>query len=99
GKVRRSELQRNIWVFATRKVVLRAVDVNTMLLVPTLYNAATTYLPGAIVEDANKQMWFSLAEANLNNAPGGNNDVWEAYFGPRTIEPYDATGTTVYWTG
>ena len=98
-KLRRVELRRNTWRFATRKVCLRAVDTNTMLVQPTLYNAATTYQPGAIVADANNQWWLSMTEENLNNAPGGNNEVWEAYFGPKTIEPWDTTGGTTYWTG
>jgi hypothetical protein len=96
-KVRRAELKRNLWVFATRKVVLRAIDVNTMLIVPALYSASTTYLPGAIVVDANNQMWLSMQEGNLNNTPGGNNEAWDAYFGSKTIVPYDST--TTYWTG
>ena len=88
-KLRRVELQRNIWSFATRKVCLRAVDTTTMVLQPALYSAATTYMPGAIVSDANGQIWLSMAENNIGNTPGGNNEIWDMYFGPLTIEPWN----------
>jgi hypothetical protein len=40
GKVKRAELGRNIWTFATRRAVLRSIDVNTLLLAPTLWARA-----------------------------------------------------------
>jgi hypothetical protein len=99
GKVRRTELRRNPWVFAIRKAVLRPIDVNTMLLVPAQWSATTTYLSGAIVADANNQVWLSAQKDNLNNQPGGNTNAWDDYFGPKTIEPWDTTGTTTYYAG
>jgi hypothetical protein len=98
-KLRRLELRRNNWVFAMRRQVIRAVDTNTMTLQPAQYNSATVYQPGSITADLNNQFWISMTEANQNNLPGGNNEVWESYFGPRTIEPYDTTGGTTYATG
>ena len=96
-KDRRAELQRNTWTFAVRNVALRPVDVDTMELAPAAYSASVTYLPGAIVADANRQLWYSRRKDNLNNSPGGNNDAWDMYFGPLTIYPYDST--TTYWAG
>ena len=98
-KVRRAELRRNDWRFAIRKAVLRAVDTGTMLLHPAAYDSTVTYQAGAIVADTNNQLWLSMAEGNRNNAPGGNDEIWDMYFGPLTIEPYDTTGSTNYWTG
>ena len=98
-KVRRAELRRNDWRFAIRKAVLRAVDTGTMLLHPAAYDSTVTYQAGAIVADTNNQLWLSMAEGNINNTPGGNNEIWDMYFGPLTIEPYDTTGSTNYWTG
>lgn len=98
-KLRRVELQRNFWRFATKLVVLRAFDTSTMVLEPTLYSSTTQYSPGAIVSDANNYLWFSTAENNTGNTPGGNNEFWQPYFGPLTIEPWDTTGATAYWAG
>lgn len=96
-KLRRAELRRNTWRFAIRKAVLRPVDTDTMVLDPTLYSAATTYLPGAIVKDANGIMWQSMLTTNLANTPGGNNNAWDAYFGPMSVDPWSATDT--YFAG
>lgn len=103
-KLRKAELRRNNWRFAIKNVLLRAVDTNTMMLVPALYDSTKTYLPGAIVSDANNQLWVSMTKQNINNTPGGNNEVWDAYFGPRTITAYDSTlayfaGELVYLPG
>lgn len=103
-KVRRAELQRNTWRFAIRKVCLRAVDASTLLLNAPAYDATKTYLPGAIVQDTNGQYWISLKPENMANPPGGNNEFWDAYFGPLSV-PLWTTGTTystgelVYMTG
>lgn len=102
-KLRRPELRRNVWRFSIRKAVLRAVDTDTMILAPTLYDATVMYLPGAIVSDANGMLWTSQEEDNLGNIPG-NTNVWDAYFGPLTISPYDTTesyhaGELVYKPG
>src|SRR5208282_5897881 len=106
-KVRRAELRRNVWRFSTKKVVLRPVDVNTMILQPTLYSSTTTYYPGSIVSDVNGFNWISLIKDNLGNTPGGNNEAWDAYFGPMTIEPWNGANngppiwlsTTTYYAG
>lgn len=96
-KDRRSELRRNNWVFAIRKVALRPVDTDTMLLQPNAWSSTVTYMKGAIVSDANGVAWISLIPQNFNNSPGGNNEKWDAYFGPATIAAYDAD--TTYWAG
>ena len=70
----------------------------TLLLTPAIWSASVTYTPGAIVMDPNVPglMWTSLAQENLNNAPGPGS-VWDVYYGPTTISPYDPTES--YWAG
>jgi hypothetical protein len=70
-----------------------------MELTPLPYNSAETYYPGAIVQDTNGMNWFSMVENNVGNTPGGNNNSWEAYFGPLDVQPYDTTGATAYYAG
>lgn len=98
-KLRQAELQTNVWSFATRKAVMRAIDPGTMILTPKLWDATVTYLPGAIVSDTNGQNWISTQQQNLNNPPGGNNDVWDSYYGPLTVTLWDATAQTSYYAG
>lgn len=92
-KVRRAELRRNIWRFATRRAVLRAISATTLTLVPGTYSSNNTYLPGEIVQDANFLYWVSQRADNSNNTPGGNNDAWDMFFGPKTVDVFDATTT------
>lgn len=96
-KLRRPEMRRNIWRCCIRNAILRAIDVGTMLLVPAAYSSAVTYLPGSIVMDDNRQIWLSMHEDNVNNDPGGNNEVWDSYHGPMTVSPFDPTIS--YWAG
>ncbi len=96
-KVRRAELRRNVWRFSIRKAALRPIETTTLLLSAPAYDSTKTYLPGAIVQDTNGQYWMSLKPDNINNSPGGNNDYWDAYFGPLTVSLYD--DSTSYFTG
>lgn len=97
GKLRRAELQRNIWRFATRRSALRAISYTTMLLTPTLWSATVTYFLGSIVVDVNNTAWISKFRDNLNNQPGQAFSAWEPYFGPLTVDLYDST--QAYYTG
>lgn len=92
-KVRRAELRRNVWRFAVKKAVIRAVDTTTLLLVPALYDGTKTYLIGEVVRDANGVFWISQVPDNIGSAPGGNNEAWDAYFGPATVSLYVSTVT------
>lgn len=96
-KLRRAELQRNVWRFAVRKAALRAIDTTTLLVDPPAYDNSKTYLPGALVKDTNGLIWVSLKPDNIDNSPGGNNEYWDAYFGPLTVTLYDSTQT--YFAG
>lgn len=91
GKVRRAELQRNVWRTATRRAILRAIDTNTMLLSPSMWDVATTYFVGSIVTDAWGNLWISRLPGNTGYQPGVIWSAWEPYFGPLTVMLYDST--------
>lgn len=102
GKLRRAELERNVWTFATRRAPLRAIDVNTMELSPTLWVSTTTYFVGSIVNDGNGTNWISKIPNNLNVQPpslssSAGVSAWEPYFGPVTAMLYDST--IAYFSG
>ena len=97
GKLRRAELQRNVWVFATRRAALRAIDTSTMLLAPALWVSTTTYFVGSIVSDAANNLWISRIPNNTGNPTATSAAAWEPYFGPLTVGLYDSTQT--YFSG
>src|SRR5258705_11905318 len=57
GKLRRAELERNVWTFATRRTALRAIDATTMLLNPSLWVPTVTYFPGSTFSDGLGTLW------------------------------------------
>src|SRR5262245_37221166 len=95
-KLRRAELQRNVWTFATRRTALRAIDTETMLLRPSLWSSTTTYFKGSIVADETGYLWISNTASNLGNQPE-NSLAWEPYFGPLTVSLWD--DGTAYFAG
>jgi hypothetical protein len=102
GKLRRAELERNVWTFAVRTAALRAIDTNTMMLAPAVWVSTTTYFPGSIVSDGIGTTWISKVANNLGNQPTSST-AWEPYFGPLTVSLYDSTqsyfpGELVYTT-
>lgn len=96
GKLRRAELERNTWTFATRRTALRAIDTDTMLLQPSVWVSTVTYLVGSIVSDALGTYWISRIQNNLGNQPQVSNS-WEPYFGPLSVSLYDSD--TSYYAG
>lgn len=97
-KLRRAELRRNNWRFATKHAVLRPIDSTTFLLSPAQWNSGTQYIPGSIVADPNGQLWISNKANNIGNDPNLT-DVWDAYFGTMTVDVFDTTGATTYFAG
>jgi hypothetical protein len=102
-KLRRAELQRKNWTFATKRVILRAIDENTLLLAPSLWSASATYFVGSIVADSTGYLWISKTPNNLNNQPEETPAAWEPYFGPLSVSLYDddtaySSGEVVYTT-
>lgn len=101
-KLRRAELKRNTWAFATKRAVLRPIGTDTRLLAPTMWAAGTTYFIGSIVSDQYSTPWVSRIPDNLANDPQ-NTTAWQQYFGPLTVSLYDSTlayfaGELVYTT-
>ena len=88
GKLREAELRRNVWTFACRRTMLRAIDDNTMLLNAALWSPTTTYFVGSIVADQFANLWISRIPSNLNNDPLLT-VYWEPYFGPLSVALYD----------
>ncbi len=92
-KVREAELRNNVWRFAIRRTILRAVDTSTLLWTPPTYVAATTYPLGAVVVDANGDWWQSKQGSNTGHTPGVG-AYWAHYFGPDTCDPYVSQSST-----
>lgn len=90
-KLRQAELRRNVWRFAIRKAVLRAVDTDTLLLTPAAWDEAETYDLGAVVSNSNG-VWQAQEETVAGEEPGVSSK-WDLYFGPMTISTYDADET------
>lgn len=95
-KLRPAELRRNLWAFSKRKAMLRPIGATTRLLAPRAWDEDVTYQPGAVVKDDNGVLWTSGIAANLGNEPG-TTSAWDQYFGPMTVEEYDAD--TSYYAG
>lgn len=97
-KLREAELMERYWKFAIKRVILRARDVNTMLLSPSLWSSATTYFIGSIVQDSGGNLWQSNTSNNLGMEPLIT-PTWEPYCGPLGVPLYDSTGKTAYASG
>jgi len=96
GKLRESELRRNVWTFACRRTMLRAIDDNTMQLDVPLWAPTTTYFVGSLASDQYGNIWQSNIQSNLANDPLLAN-YWEPYFGPLAVALYSST--TSYYAG
>lgn len=104
-KLRRAELQRNVWRFSVRTVALRAIDPTVMRLVAPAWDATKTYLMGSIVS-YNGQTWQALGPVPINQEPDTTQAYWDVYFGSMNVtqwlDPTQSTNTTVvggYYAG
>lgn len=98
-KLRIAELRRNVWVFAVRKTALRAVDVDTMFLVPAAWSSSAVYPQGSIVSYDNI-FWFADQYVPANTTPGTANEAyWTVYFGPQTVTPWNSDLDISYYAG
>jgi hypothetical protein len=92
-KLREAELNNNLWVFATKRVMLRPVTTSTALWTPAAWASGTTYGVGAVVTYQG-QWWQSKIASNLGNAPLVLNSpglYWRQYFGNDSLLAFDAT--------
>lgn len=96
-KLRQAELRRNVWRFAIRRNILRAVSIDTQEWTPPTYAAGTTYSLGGIVIDVNGELWQSKVGSNVGHTPEAGSAYWRRYFGPITTDLYDSS--TTYYSG
>lgn len=90
-KIRRAELRRRVWRFATRRVALRPITTASLMLVPATWASNTTYAQGAIVQDSSGFYWQSMAASNVGNTPATSPTWWEAYAGNIVSNAYSAS--------
>lgn len=97
-KLRRAELRRSVWRFATKRAVLRAYAHGDLRFVPPVYDPVTVYPIGSIVQDTAGVYWQSTVGLQ-GSAPGlvltGAPAAWQQYFGPLHASAY-STGVNYY---
>lgn len=105
-KCRSAEIQRNLWKFSTRRVILRSVGIDTVIWTPPVW-AAGNYLAGAVVSYtpavglyAGVTSYWQLSQAEPASAVTPDLDpLWHHYCGPLAIDLYNTgaqgTGSTV----
>jgi len=96
-KLRRAELRRNVWRFATRRAVMRSMTSTTMSVVPSQWSITQTYLPGSLVSDANGYVWISKVAENLGQLPG-QSVGWDEFFGTLTADIYAQVSNYTAWS-
>lgn len=94
-KLRQAELKLQLWTFATKRVILRPIDVNSRLLAPGLWSSVVTYFIGSIVADQYGIPWVSTIASNFGNDPLVSADCWQQYFGPLAVMLY-ASGNSYF---
>lgn len=111
-KLRVAELRRNVWTFSIRTVALRAfqpalpvnptsgapAQLGTARLVPANWSATNNYIPGSLIQYTDGKVYYSRT-FNINLEPDTNPTAWTQYFGPKTVSPYDTSGSTMYYPG
>jgi hypothetical protein len=102
--LRRAELRRSPWRFATRRAMLRVITATSLRFIPAAYDSGTTYDAGQIVQDTSGIYWISTVGGNLGNTPGaavtGQPPYWQQYFGAIVADEWaDQTGLNPYQAG
>lgn len=95
-KLRRAELQRSVWTFATKRVVMRKfAAASTTEASFATYASGTTYAAADVVKDSNGFLWVSRKGSNLGITPGneGFDPYWIPYTGPIFAALHDTTAT------
>lgn len=86
-KLRVSELERNTWTFATRRVILRALTSTTRLWTPAAWAIGTAYVAHDVVSRSGD---FYVASAATTGDDPLTAAVWTRYFGAITLDTFDA---------
>jgi hypothetical protein len=100
-KLREAELQGNFWRFATKRVILRPIGIDSVIYTPPTW-VAGTFSPGAIVSYSPTTglyagetfYWVTRAAKTASNTLSPELDPdWSRYTGPLAVDLYD-TGST-----
>ena len=103
--LRRDEMERNLWRFATRRAILRSVGIDSVLWTPPTW-AAGTFAVGAIVAyspgngpyaDQVSYWQTTVAKTGSTTTTPDNDPHWQHYTGPLALDLYDAD--TTYFAG
>lgn len=95
-KLRLVELQRNVWAFATRRVVLRPIDTTTLQLTPAAWSASNVYIMGSIVSYGGL-IYICRGWLVTGSTTPDQSTAWMPYFGPLMVNRYDSG--TAYFAG
>lgn len=103
--LRLDELSSNLWRFATKRVILRAVTIDSVIWTPPTWAAGTftagaviAYTPGNGVYSGITGYWQTSAAKTGSNTTTPSNDAdWRHYNGPVALDLYD--GDTTYFAG
>jgi hypothetical protein len=89
--VRRSELRRSVWTFATRRAVLRPTSATSKLVTFDTYSAAQAYTAGDIVQTSDGYLWLCIVAATgTTPGAGGIAPPWVPYYGSVMAHDWDA---------
>jgi hypothetical protein len=97
-KVRQAELRRNLWRFATRRAVIRPIDLTTMLIQPSAWDPTVNYPIGSIVSFPTGANWMAISR-NTNVQPSNTatdingNLAWDSYYGPMTASQFNGNNS------
>lgn len=100
-KLREQELNRNTWVFATKRSVLRSVGVDSLIWSPPAWTTSTwsvgsvvSYTPTSGVYSGEAIYWQTNAAKTTTNTTKPDSDAnWQQYFGPTAVDLYDSSQT------
>ena len=95
-KLRAAELEGNLWKFATKRVVLRSIGIDTVLWTPAAWASAQSYAAGYVASYAptsgvysGQTFYWQLSAAETSSATPDNDPLFHRYWGPLAIDLYD----------
>ncbi len=112
-KLREAELSTNLWRFATKRVILRSLGIDTVTWIPPTWVATNNYSPGAVINFiptsgvyTGQAVYWQTSKVKTGSAsaltPEADPD-WTKFFGLLTADLYNTgmqgTGTSSYQTG
>lgn len=97
--LRKAELRRRVWRFATRRTPLRPFDDESKVVTFGTWAVGTTYALNDIVTDSDGFVWQSTIASNLGNTPNVNPTKWSLYTGQMVAQEFDADESIAYFAG